>query len=270
MHIGLNSGIFPKHWSPGEKLEAAARAGATGLELNIDADQLWSRRLDRDDRRQLAQQARDAGVTWTSLCLNAHWIFNLTSPDARIRDLGAGLLLEAITLARELDADVILVPGCDQPESPLNKSELFRDGVMQGIAKAEATGVTLALEEVGRPLITNTQQIIEIIDACGGSQALGVYLDVGNATRANLNPAAEVRAARGRAAMVHVKDWDVSGGQARLGAGAVDIVPALAALREIDYSGFVVVELAPDPSDPEVVARHSVQYLRNMVMSHSA
>ncbi len=85
MQIGLNSGIFPKRWSPAEKLEAAARVGAAGLELNIDADQLWTRRLDDTARRQLAQQARDAGVAWTSLCLNAHWIFNLASPDARIR-----------------------------------------------------------------------------------------------------------------------------------------------------------------------------------------
>ncbi len=268
MHIGLNSGIFPKHWSPAEKLEAAARVGAAGLELNIDADQLWTRRLDHDARRRLAQQARDAGVAWTSLCLNAHWIFNLASPDVRIRDLGVSLLLEALDLARDLDAGVILVPGCDQPESPPDKSGLFRDGIMQGIAKAEQIGVTLALEEVGRPLISNTAHIIEIISACGASRALGVYLDVGNATRGNLEPAAEIRAARGRAAMVHVKDWDRAGGPSRLGAGAVDVAPALAALREIDYDGFIVVELSVDPAEPELVARHSALYLQKALSQH--
>jgi L-ribulose-5-phosphate 3-epimerase UlaE len=127
MNIGLNSGIFPKVWSPAEKLEAAARVGATGLELNIDADQLWTRRLDSATRRQLAQRARDAGLRWTSLCMNAHWIFNLTSPDARIRDIGVSLLLEAIDLAGDLGAGVILVPGCDQEESPTNARELWRE-----------------------------------------------------------------------------------------------------------------------------------------------
>src|SRR5687768_339021 len=240
MDIGLNSGIFPKPWPPAEKLEAAARAGAAGLELNIDADQLWTRRLDHVTRRQLAQRARDAGLRWTSLCMNAHWIFNLASPDARIRDISVGLLLEAIDLAGDLGAGVILVPGCDQEESPTNAADLFRDGVMQSIARAEQAGVTLALEEVGRPLVPNTERILELIDACGGSRALGIYLDVGNATRGGMHPAAEIRAANGRATMVHVKDWDPSGrGPARLGAGAVEFGSPVAVLHEMGYTGFL-------------------------------
>jgi L-ribulose-5-phosphate 3-epimerase len=137
---------------------------------------------------------------------------------------------------------------------------------MQGIAKAEQAGVTLALEEVGRPLVLNTAHILELIDACGGSRALGIYLDVGNATRRGLDPAAEIRTAKGRAAMVHVKDWDPNGrGSGRLGAGAVDFRAPVAALQEIGYTGFLVVELAPDPADPNVVARESVDYLQNLL-----
>jgi len=94
----------------------------------------------------LRQQAQDAGVVFTSLCLNAHWVFNLASPDVRIRDLGVSILIDAIDLARDLGASAILVPGCDQDESPEDKWELFRDGVMRATARAEQAGVTLALE----------------------------------------------------------------------------------------------------------------------------
>ena len=62
MKIALNSGIFAASWSPADKLEAAARAGAAGLELNIDANALWTQRLDPAARRALRQQARDAEV----------------------------------------------------------------------------------------------------------------------------------------------------------------------------------------------------------------
>lgn len=266
MKIGLNSGIFPKSWSPAEKLEATVRVGATGLELNIDADQLWTRRLDGATRSRLVQQARAAGVAWTSVCLNAHWIFNLTSPDVRIRDLGSSLLLEAIDLAHDLGAGVVLVPGCDQPESPENAWELFRDGVMQGVARAEQAGVTLALEGVGKPFLFNTEKLMQMVEACGGSRALGIYLDAGNSTRGGMDPGAEIRAACGRAAMVHVKDWDPAGaGPLLLGAGGVDFPTSIAALREIDYSGFVLVELPPDPADSDAVARHSVDYLQNIL-----
>jgi L-ribulose-5-phosphate 3-epimerase len=266
MEIALNSGIFPASWSPAEKLEAAARVGAAGLELNVDANALWTQRLDGAARRALHQQARDAGVAWTSLCMNAHWIFNLASPNTVIRAAGIGLLPDAVDLAQDLGASTILVPGCDQAESPHNKWELFCDGVLQAIARAERAGVILALEAVGKPFLFNTQKLLQMIDDCGGSPALGIYLDVGNSTSGGMDPAAEIAAAKERATMVHIKDWNPADRTERLlGAGAVDITASLAALRAIGYDGYLVVELPPDPDDPEAVARHSVQFLQELV-----
>jgi hexulose-6-phosphate isomerase len=262
MKIALNSGIFPTNWTPAEKLDATSRVGAAGLELNIDTTHLWTRRLDTAARRALRQRATDADLAFTSVCLNAHWVFNLTSPDPRIRDIGISLLIEAIDLARDLDARAVLVPGCDQDESPANKWELFRDGVMHGIARAEMAGIALALEAVGKPFLFDTTKLLQMIDACGGSDALGIYLDVGNSTNGGMDPAAEVRAARGRATLVHVKDWDpASGGRRLLGAGAVNFLSFFAALQEIGYNSYLVVELPPNPDDPDAVARHSVEYL---------
>jgi hexulose-6-phosphate isomerase len=263
MKIALNSGIFPGAWSPAEKLEAAARVGAEGLELNIDANALWTQRLDGAARQALRQQAQHAGLAWTSLCMNAHWVFNLASPDVRIRDVGVSLLVDAIDLAQDLGASAILVPGCDQAESPENRWELFCSGVLQAIARAERASVTLALEAVGKPFLFNTEKLLQMIKDCGGSGALGVYLDVGNSTGGGMNPAAEIRAAGERATLVHVKDWNPADRTERkLGAGAVDMVSSMAALREIGYDGYLVVELPPDPADPDAVALHSVQYLQ--------
>jgi L-ribulose-5-phosphate 3-epimerase len=263
--FALNSGIFPGRWSPAQQVEAAVRAGADGLELNIDANALWTQRLDDTARQALRRQARDAGITISSLCMNAHWVFNLASPDVRIRDVGASLLGDAIDLAQHLGASAILVPGCGQPQSPENRWALFRDGVMRCIARAEKAGVTLALEAVGQPFLLNTAKLLQMIHDCGGSGALGIYLDVGNATSSDLDPAAEIRAAGDRATLVHVKDWDPDErAEQRLGAGAVDMASSLAALRAIGYDGYLVVELPPDPADPDAVARHSVQFLKQV------
>jgi L-ribulose-5-phosphate 3-epimerase len=265
MQIGLNFGIFPVNWSPGQRIEATARVGATALEVNIDANALWTQRLDRAARSALCQQAADAGVALTSLCLNAHWVFNLASPDPRIRDLGVSLILDALNMAEALGAGAVLIPGCDQDESPANKWELFRDGVMQGIARAEQAGVILALEAVGKPFLFDTAKLLSMIDACGGSHALGIYLDVGNSTGGGMDVAAEVRAAKGRATLCHVKDWNPDNpGERRLGAGAVDFAASFAALEEIGYAGPIIIELPPNPADPDAVARRSIEYLRNM------
>lgn len=266
MKIGMNSGTFPATLNPSQKVEATARVGATGLELNIDTNQLWTQRLDGAARKALRHQAQDAGVEITSLCMNAHWVFNLASPDVRIRDLGVSLLLDAIAMAGELGAGVILIPGCDQDQSPANKWELFRDGVLQALGPAQKAGVKLALEAVGKPFLFDTAKLLQMINDCGGSDALGIYLDVGNSTSGGMNPADEIRAAKGRTILTHVKDWNPANRNERLlGAGAVDFPASLAALREIGYDGYLLVELPPDPADGDTVARHSVQFLQKIV-----
>lgn len=262
MQIGLNSGIFPAGWTPSQKVEAAARVGATGLEINIDANQLWTQRLDAGARRSLRRQAGDAGVAITSLCMNAHWVFNLASPDVRIRDLGVSLLLDGIEMAAELGAAAVLVPGCDQDQSPENRWELFRDGVMQAIGRAEQRGVKLALEAVGKPFLFDTARLLEMIAACGGSQSLGIYLDVGNSTRGGMDLVTEIQRAGARAVLCHVKDWNPQDDtDRRLGAGAVDFPGSLAALATIGYDSFLLVELPPDPTDGDLAARRSVAFL---------
>ncbi|MEZ4728256.1 MAG: sugar phosphate isomerase/epimerase family protein [Caldilineaceae bacterium] len=268
MKIGMNSGTFPATMNPSQKVEATARAGATGLELNIDANQLWTQRLSQADRVALRKQAQDAGVEITSLCMNAHWVFNLASPDVRIRDLGVSLLLDAIHMASALGAGAILVPGCDQDQSPENKWELFRDGLLQALGSAQCAGVKLALEAVGKPFLFDTAKLLQMIDACGGSDSLGIYLDVGNSTSGGMNPADEIRAAKGRAILTHVKDWNPANrNERRLGAGAVDFPASLAALRAIGYDEYLLVELPPDPDDSDAVARHSVQFLQKVLGS---
>ncbi|MBX3010332.1 MAG: TIM barrel protein [Caldilineaceae bacterium] len=266
MKIGMNSGTFPATMNPAQKVEATARVGATGLELNIDATQLWTQRLSKAERTALRKQAADAGVAITSLCMNAHWVFNLASPDARIRDLGVSLLLDAIDLADELGARAILVPACDQDQSPENKWDLFRDGVLQALGPAQRVGVSLALEAVGKPFLWNSADLLRMIEDCGAATTLGIYLDVGNSTGGGMDPAAEIRAAKGRALLTHVKDWNPANRNERLlGAGAVDFPISLAALREIGYDDYLLVELPPDPQDSDAVARHSVAFLHNLL-----
>lgn len=266
MKIGMNSGTFPATQSPAEKVEATARVGATGLELNIDANQLWTQRLDQADRQALRQQAKDAGVAITSLCMNAHWVFNLASPDIRIRDLGVSLLLDAIHMAHDLGAGAILVPGCDQDQSPDNKWELFRDGVVRALGTAQLYGVKLALEAVGKPFLFDTAKLLQMIDDCGASPLLGIYLDVGNSTAGDMDPAAEIQAAGDRAVLTHVKDWNPANRNERLlGAGAVNFQSSLAALRTIGYDDYLLVELPPAANDGDAVAKHSVNFLQDLL-----
>ncbi len=266
MQIGLNSGIFPGSFNLSEKIAAAGRCGAAGLEINIEATELLPRTLSRSDRRRLTEEARSAGVALTSLCLNAHWIFSLTDPDERIREFAVDLLLSAVELARDLGAAAVLVPGCDRPESPPEKWMLFREALMRAIPRAESLGITLALEAVGKEYLFDTTRLLRMIEECGGSGALGVYLDVGNAFRGGLDVRREIELAGSRVAMVHVKDWiNAERRVVPLGSGEVDFAGALEALASIGFSGWLTVELPPlSPDDPAKTAVDAVAYLAGL------
>ena len=91
----------------------------------------------------------------------------------------------------------------------------------------------------------------------------GVYLDVGNSTSGGMDAASEVRGAKGRAALCHVKDWNPQDRtDRRLGAGGVDFDRCFAALDEIGYDSYIIVELPPDAGEPDAVARHSIEFLK--------
>ena len=257
MQLGVNSGIFGRPLGWEERITAANNLGYDGIELNVDANALLPRMWDRDRRAALRALAAERGVTLTSLCMNCHWAFNLASPDARVRELGVDLLLEAIGLAAELGAPTILVPACDTQEvTTEDPYRLFRRNLARCLDEAERAGVRLAVEAVGKPFLFTSQQIRTLIEELA-SPCLGIYLDVGNATAGGLSAPDQIVAAAGLALLCHVKD---TGGRF-FGRGTVDFPACLSALRSIGYDDFLIVELPPDPDDPLATARASKAWL---------
>ncbi|MDQ3856317.1 MAG: TIM barrel protein [Chloroflexota bacterium] len=261
MQLGVNSGIFgrPLDWEA--RISAAGELGYAGIELNVDATALLPRIWDQSRRAALRALAAEHGVAVTSLCMNCHWAFNLASPDPRVREVGRDLLLEAIGLAADLGAPTILVPACDTDELTTESSyRQFRQGLASCLAEAERSDVRLAVEAVGKPFLFSSKQIRQLLDELQ-SPALGIYLDVGNATSGGMSAPDEIRTAGDLALLCHVKD---SGGRF-FGEGTVDFSACMQALKDIGYDGFLNVELPPDREDPLSVARASKQWLDDLL-----
>jgi sugar phosphate isomerase/epimerase len=121
----------------------------------------------------------------------------------------------------------------------------------------------LALEAVGKPFLFDSEKLLQMINDCGGSDTLGIYLDVGNSTSGGMDPAAEIRIAGQRSILTHVKDWNPDDRtERRLGAGAVDFPASFDALHAIGYDDYLLIELPPNPAEPDAVARDSIQFLQ--------
>ena len=141
MRLGVNSGIFGPALDWEERIRKASDLGYAGIELNVDATALLPRMWEQSRRAALRSLTAEHDIAITSLCMNCHWAFNLASPDARVRELGVDLLLEAIGLAADLGAPTILVPACDTQEVATEEPyRLFRRGLARCLTEAEREG----------------------------------------------------------------------------------------------------------------------------------
>jgi sugar phosphate isomerase/epimerase len=84
-------------------------------------------------------------------------------------------------------------------------------------------------------------RIHELANAIG-SPAFGCYFDLANVVWLGMDTSTEIRELGGLIRQVHMKESLVGPGDVRPGAGRVNYVGSVEALREIGYQGWVVLE----------------------------
>lgn len=109
---------------------------------------------------------------------------------------------------------------------------------------------------------------IALTHLLGGSEPLGLELDLGWAVRAGADPDALLARYAGRVPRVHVKDLAgdgdaAEGGWADVGHGTVEWPPLLRAARRAGAEWWIVEHDAP--RDPVASVRRSATYLREVV-----
>ncbi|HEX4132638.1 MAG TPA: sugar phosphate isomerase/epimerase family protein [Pirellulales bacterium] len=253
---------------PFDRAFAFARAyGYTGLEMapfTIDTD---VRRISPSKRAEVRRQAEAADLQIIGL----HWLlaktegFYLTSPDADVRRRTAAYLGDLAHLCRDLGGSImvlgsplqrILLPGVSEVEG----MRYAADVLTQAMPGCEATDVTIALEPLstdwGRFLNTAAEgvELMEMV----GSPHCRLHLDC-IAMSTEPTPIPELLK-RHRREMVHlhVNDPNKQGP----GMGKLDFAPILRTLGEIDYRGWVSVEVFDYTPGPERLARESIENLR--------
>ncbi|MCC6442166.1 MAG: sugar phosphate isomerase/epimerase, partial [Armatimonadetes bacterium] len=124
---------------------------------------------------------------------------------------------------------------------------------------AEETGVTLALENVGRGYGKSADDLIALVDGIS-SPKVGVYYDCGNATYFQNDPADEILRLGKRIAQAHTKEVEGT----LMGEGKVDHLGSLRALKAIGYDGYIVLETnATD--DPDRAALANLAFLKRVM-----
>ena len=248
--------------------------GFTGVEfapftLLPPTDQFDAREIPAARRTEVKQQAADAGLEVVGL----HWLlaktagFHLTSPQAAVRSATADYLKDLVRLCGDLGGRVMVL-GSPQQRKLLagvayNDAEHYAAEVLRSVMRTCADSrVTIALEPLG-PSETDFMmtaksgiQLAQLVD----SPHCKLLLDV----KAMSSEAAPfetiIHESRDWLVHFHVNDPNLLGP----GMGEVRYDKIMPALAEINYQGWLSLEVFKYEPSPAEIAQQSIEYLRKI------
>ena len=254
---------------PFEKAFAfAAECGYTGLEMapftiaNLVTD------ISSEKRAEVRRQAEAAGLEVVGL----HWLLAkteglyLTSPDADVRRKTAEYLGELARFCADLGGKVMvfgspqqrsLLPGVSHDEAMRHAADVLR----AALPALEETEVTLALEPLApsetdfMQKATDAVRLAEMV----GSPQVRLHLDCKAMSSESIPIPELIHQNRSLLAHFHANDPNFQGP----GFGDLDFLPILQALGEIDYRGWVSVEVFDYTPGVERLAAESIRHMQS-------
>lgn len=231
--------------------ERAREIGLDGVEVSIGfaADNLKLRRP--EVQQMYLEAARKTGVEIPSVAMGV-----LNDVPLMSEPRAALWVADTIEATERLGAKIILLAFFGKGElKEENKEDMRRvtEALRELAPRAQAAGVILGLETYLR-----AEAHLEIIEAVG-SPAVRVYYDVYNANHREHDILREIRLlGREYICQVHFKE-----GPALLGSGKIPWPEVVAALKEVGYDGWAILETS-SPNDVVEDSRRNMQYLRRL------
>ncbi len=260
---------------PFDQTGATMRAlGYTGVEIApftlLPATNVFDvRDVPAQRRAEIKQQAADAGLEVVVL----HWLLAktaglyLTSPQSAVRAATAEYIKQLAKLCGDLGCKIMvlgspqqrnLLPGVGYDEAEAYAAEVLR-AAMPACAEHD---VTIALEPLGPTegnfMLTalTTIHLAELVD----SPHCKLHLDVKAMSSEALPIDVIVKDSRQWLVHFHANDPNLLGP----GMGDVEYGPIMTALAEINYQGWISLEVFKYEPSPFEIGRQSIEYLRQI------
>ena len=245
--------ISARHF--GDNPEAAKKAGMDGIEVGVGGPSDKLRISDPALQQRIKDQVKSSGVAVSSLSMDL-LNGNPVATDAR----AVSWLTQTIEAAKNLNAVGILVPFFGSANL-LKGKELNEKAVNEVVAKmkevapvAKQAKVYLGLENT-----CSANQNIEILNRID-CEYIACYYDIGNSTNGGYDVSAEIRELKQRICLIHFKD-----GANYLGEGKIKMDSVAAALHDIKYQGWIVLETSNPSKNPEADCRRNGDYIRKLM-----
>src|SRR6185369_15084868 len=253
----------------------ASELGYTGIEIAPFTISTNAYDISASKRDEVRRQAEDAGLEVVGL----HWLlakttgYYLTTPDEAVRKATADYLGELARLCRDLGGRVMvlgspmqrnLLPGVSHERG----MELAADCIKRALPVLEECSVTLAVEPLG-PVegnFLNTADLGKQLCEMVGSPNCRLHLDV-KAMSTESKPIPQIIRENAKVmAHFHANDPNMRGP----GMGDLDFVPIFQALADVDYRGWVSVEVFDYAPGVEALASESIEYMQECLAKMAA
>lgn len=251
------------------------RAFSYARDLGYEGIEFAPFTMDKDARKISAQRREEVRTLAESVGLEViglHWLlaftegFYLTSPDATVRRATSEYLRELAKLCRDLSGKYLvlgsphqrnLLPGVSHEQAMEYAADVIRDAMPAFIDNQVVLAVEPLGPEEGDFLLTADagRALVDQVD----SAACRLHLDV-KAMSSEEKPIEQIiRENADYCVHFHANDANRRGP----GMGEIDFKPILQTLKDVDYQGWVSVEVFDYDPGVEALASESIANLRD-------
>jgi sugar phosphate isomerase/epimerase len=254
-------------WPHDRVCAAVAETEYTGLELAPFTLAPLITDVSSTRRAEIRKQAESHGLSVIGL----HWLlaktdgFMLTSPDAAVRKRTGQYLADLTRACRDFGGELLVLGSPMQRRIPAGATradaeDYALDTIRHALPELERQRVFLCLEPLAPPeadFLNTAAEGKSMMDRLA-HPFVRLHLDV-KAMSSEAKPVPEVvRANAGWMKHFHANDANRRGP----GFGDTDFVPIFRALKDVNYTGWVSVEVFDYTPDPETIARESLRHMR--------
>jgi sugar phosphate isomerase/epimerase len=254
-------------WPLEKAFAFAAESGYRGIEIAPFTIGQLVTDISAKRRAEVRRLAEQAGLEVVGLhCLLFHTDgFHLTTSDAQVRRKTADYFGELARFCADLGGKIMilgsplqrtLAPDVSKEQGMKHAAEILQAAV-PALEKANVIIGLEPLAPVETNFLTTAAEAVELMELVG-SPRCRLHLDCKAMSSESIPIPELIRKYRGVFVHFHANDANRQGP----GFGKLDFVPVLAALRDVDYRGWVSVEPIDYDAGPERISRESIQYLQ--------
>ena len=274
MKLSFNTWVYSSFpvWVPAytieETIKRIARIGYDGIEIGAAAPHAYPSHLNKDRRKAIKKVLDDHGIAVSSMlpAPGGGPGFNVASPLPEERREAVDQYKQVIELCSDLGGPTVMyIAGWQIYGTPRIQAWDWSREALTEISKTAADfGVQLVVEPTPTDsnLVESCDHAIDMMEQVGAKN-VGLMFDTQHAYYRNEVPTDYVYRMGKNLRHIHLSEL----GRGAPGTGPGDFVGIVSALREIDYKGYLALEIGFNRRnvEPDLVARQAYEYLKPLV-----